>query len=94
MAHVLVHHKVADYAKWKPVFDKHSSIRAQNGSRGGKVFRNVSNPNDLFLLLEWDTLENAQKFSQSENLKEAMQDAGVEGIPEIYFVEEAAVTSK
>jgi hypothetical protein len=36
MAHVLVHHKVEDYDKWKAVFDEHSGARAQNGSKGGK----------------------------------------------------------
>ena len=94
MAHLLVHHKVEDYNKFKPVFDSHASFRSEGGSRGGKIFRSTNDPNELFVLLEWDSLANAQKFAQSDGLKEAMKNAGVVGMPEIYFVEEAATTSK
>ena len=94
MAHFLVHHKVEDYNKFKPVFDAHASLRSANGSRGGKIFRSANDPNELFVLLEWDSLANAQKFAQSDSLKEAMKNAGVVGMPAIYFVEEAASTSK
>ena len=39
-------------------------------------------------------IANAQKFAQSDNLKETMKNAGVIGMPDVYFVEEAAVTEK
>jgi heme-degrading monooxygenase HmoA len=94
MAHLLVHHKVEDYNKFKPVFDAHASFRSEGGSRGGKIFRSTNDPNELFVLLEWDSVQNAQKFAQSDELKEAMQEAGVISMPEVYFIEEAATTSK
>ena len=94
MAHFLVHHKVEDYKTWKLVFDGHSSLRSEAGSQGGKIFRSTNDPNELFVLLEWDSLENAQKFAQSDSIKEAMQKAGVVGIPSVYFVEEVAETTK
>lgn len=94
MTNLLVHHKVEDYGKWKPVFDEHGSFRNESGSNGGRVFRSADNPNELFILFEWDSVENAQKFAQSDSLKEAMQKAGVVGIPEVYFVEEVATTTK
>lgn len=94
MSYILVHHNCEDFAKWKKAFDNHSSIRSQNGSKGGKVFQSANNPNELFVLLEWDSLENLQKFAQSDTLKSAMQDAGVVGVPAIYFFDEAASTVK
>lgn len=93
MVHVLFHIKVEDYNKWKPLFDEHATARSQSGSKGGKVFRSANNPNEIFILLEWDNLENAKKFSQSDKLKEVMKNAGVVGMPEIYFLEEAAKTT-
>ena len=90
MAHLLVHHKVEDYRKWKLAFDEHAAYRSKNGSKGGKVFRSSSDPNEVFVLLEWDSIENAKKFAQSDQTKEVMKDAGVVGMPAIYFVEEAA----
>ena len=94
MAHILIHHKIEDYDKWKPAFDDHASYRAENGSMGGKIFRNADNPNDLFVLLEINSIENAKKFVSSDATKEAMKNAGVVGIPSIYFVEEAADNNK
>jgi hypothetical protein len=61
---------------------------------GGKIFRNADDPNDLFVLLEINSIENAKKFVSSADTKEAMKNAGVVGIPSIYFVEEVAETAK
>jgi heme-degrading monooxygenase HmoA len=88
MANILVHIKVEDYNKWKPVFDGHASFRSEMGSKSGKVLHISDNPNDIFILFEWDSIENAKKFSQSDNLKEAMKNSGVISMPEIYFLEE------
>ena len=93
MTNLLVHHKVEDYNKWKPFFDEHSSFRAQMGSRGGRVFRSADDPNDLFILFEWDNMDNAKKFTGSDNLKGVMKNAGVLGMPDIYFIEEISTTT-
>ena len=88
MVHVLVRHNVEDYSKWISVFNEFSTFRSESGSKGGKVFQSADNPNEVFVLLEWDSLKNAQNFAQSDRLKEGMQEAGVVGKPEIYFIEE------
>ncbi|MCW9066631.1 MAG: hypothetical protein OQJ78_10070 [Ignavibacteriaceae bacterium] len=93
MAHLLVHHEVEDYKKWKTVFDAHALARSASGSKGGKVFQSANNPNEIFILLEWDSIENAQKFGQSENIKEIMKNAGIVGMPAFYFIDESAKTS-
>ena len=61
MAYVLVSHKAEDYNKWKPVYDGHESTRKKSGSRGAHLFRNKDNPNEIVILLEWDSFENAKK---------------------------------
>ena len=94
MAYILVHHKIEDYNKWKPVFDDNAGDRAKHGSTGGKAFRNADEPNDIFVLLEISSVEEGKKFAQSDSLKEAMQKAGVISMPEVYFLEEAFSTKK
>ncbi len=86
MAHILVRQNVEDYAKWKEAFDGDAGFRELNGSRGGYVFQSASDPNEVFILLEWDTMDNLQQFAQSDDLKERMQRAGVTGPPDIYFL--------
>ena len=91
MVHLHVQHKVEDYGKWKAVFDAQAPARKAAGGTGTEyILRNADNPNELVVVLEWDNLDNARQFSQSPELKEAMQNAGVTGMPEILFLESAA----
>ena len=94
MAYILVHHKIEDYNKWKPVFDNDAGNRAKHGSTGGKIFRNADNPNDIFTLLEISSIEKGKEFAQSDSLKEAMKEAGVIGMPNVHILEEAVTTAK
>jgi len=94
MPYVLIRHKIEDYAKWRPEYDEHgASRRKASGCKGTHVFRNSENPNEIVILLEWDELENARQFIQSEDLREAMQRAGVADQPDIYILDDAGRTS-
>ncbi|MBF8267788.1 MAG: hypothetical protein HW388_1296 [Dehalococcoidia bacterium] len=88
MAHVLVRHKVESYAKWRAVFDKQVATRAANGAIGARVFRSGDDPWEVFVLLEWDELEKARKFTKSDELRQAMEQAGVTGQPDVHFLHE------
>jgi heme-degrading monooxygenase HmoA len=94
MPHVLVRHKVKDYATWKGVYDEHGAMRRAAGCQGSVVFRNAANPNEVVVLLEWDKLEKAQQFTQSDELRATMEQAGVADMPDVYFLNEADRTSQ
>ncbi|MCE8425777.1 MAG: hypothetical protein J5U17_08380 [Candidatus Methanoperedens sp.] len=93
MTYLLVRHKVKDYEKWKTLFDEHSATRKTGGSKGGRLFRNADNPDEMVIIFEWDSLEKAKKFAQSEDLKKTMQRAGVIDKPDVYFLEEVEKVS-
>jgi hypothetical protein len=93
MPYVLVRHKVEDYARWRPTYDEHATTRKGYGSKGSRVFRNAQDPNEIVALFEWDDLNNARRFLQSEDLREAMQQAGVVDQPDVYFLDDAGRTS-
>jgi heme-degrading monooxygenase HmoA len=59
-----------------------------NGSRGGRLYRNATDPNELVILFEWDDLDKARTFAPSEDLRQIMQRAGVADRPDLYFLEE------
>jgi heme-degrading monooxygenase HmoA len=86
MPSLLIRHHVADYAAWKAVFDEQELTRRANGSQGGRLFRSSSDPNDVLLLLEWDDLDRARLFADSDDLREAMARAGVTDQPDIWFL--------
>jgi heme-degrading monooxygenase HmoA len=87
MTYILVQQHVEDYDKWKAVFEEHEDRQAA-GSKGGIVFRNADDPTQVTVLLGWDNLENARAFTGSDELRAAMQRAGVVGPPNVYFLEE------
>ena len=86
MPALLIRHHVADYAAWKTVFDDDAPTRRANGSQGGRLFHDASDPNDLLLLLEWDDLDRARLFADSDDLQMAMSRGGVTDRPDIWFL--------
>jgi heme-degrading monooxygenase HmoA len=93
MPYLLVRQNVTDYEQWKSAFDAHSVTRQANGSRGGQLFRNASDPKELVVLLEWDVLENARQFAQSEEWRELMQRAGVIDLSTIFYLKDGEQVS-
>jgi len=89
MAYMLCRLKVEDYVKWKSAFDQAISIRKTAGSKGGYIFRNADDANEVLLLLECDDLGKFRQFMQSPELRDRMQESGVVGPPELCFLEEA-----
>lgn len=82
--------KVEDYARWKSEFDGEDTIamRKAGGEKSYQIFRTVDDPNTLVLLFEWDSLDNLQKYSQSEELRGLMQRSSVTDPGDGYFLEE------
>jgi len=83
MVHVVLSFGVDDYEKWKKVFNEEASLRKSNGSQGGALYRRINDPNRIAVALEWDTVENFQKFIQSDELKQNIQKAGIIGTPNV-----------
>ncbi len=85
--HMLIRHKVSDFAKWKPVYDEHASARQNAGLRELHLLRNTENPNEVILLFSVEDPEKAKAFAASDDLRQAMQKAGVSDKPDVYFLE-------
>jgi len=49
------------------------------------VYQAADNPNDITVTHDFATVEAAHAFVNSEELKSAMQNAGVVGAPTIWF---------
>jgi heme-degrading monooxygenase HmoA len=88
MPSLLIRHHVADYDAWRPNFDEHELTRRANGSQGGRICRSADDPNEVVILLEWDDLERARLFADSDDLREVMNGAGAMNPPDIWFLED------
>jgi quinol monooxygenase YgiN len=89
MVHVMIRHKVTDFSKWKQAFDAHLNQRMGAGETGCRLFHAVDDPRDVTLLCDWDSLEGARRFMTSPDLRRTMKNAGVEGEPEIHYLQDA-----
>jgi hypothetical protein len=93
MPYLLVRHMVKDFGRWKACFDQHAETRRSIGSKGGRLFRNAARPNEVVALFEWEDIELAKQFSQSENLRAVMQEAGVSEPPDIFLLDDIEILS-
>lgn len=88
MAHMLIRHKVKDYTTWKSVCDGAKEARLAGGERSYQILHSDDDPNNLVLLFEWDSLDNARTYLANPELKAAMEVAGVAEPPKAHFLEE------
>ena len=86
MVKVIVRHKVEDYEKWRQGFDAALDFRKSSGEQSFKVFNNVNDKNEVLVYLEWDNMENAKNFMESDDLREKMKEVEVSEKPDIYYV--------
>jgi len=85
MIRLFVRHDVADYDSWRKVYDEFDAVRGPMGVTGDAVFQSVDNPNDVTVWHDFDTLEAAQAFGESPELREAMGRSGVQGQPQVWL---------
>ncbi len=83
---VLIKHTVADYAKWKAVYDADISFRNEAGLHlMGPIARGIENRNIVEIALAMDDIEKAKAFVNNPRLKEVMQKGGVTSAPNINY---------
>jgi hypothetical protein len=59
-AFIITRIQVGDYEAWRPMFDQ-DRPRARENTASQRVFRDVGDPNHVFILLEFASLDDAQE---------------------------------
>lgn len=77
---------IADYAKWRPVFDKHQSLRDKAGLSNVRIYRDTDNPRELIVWSETSDEAKAREAFSGAEMRGAMQEAGVVGPPKIHVI--------
>ena len=85
MATLFFRHTVADYASWRKVYDEFDAVRPSLGVTSQGVYRSEENPNDVTGYHEFNSIEAARTFADSNELKAAMAKGGVVSTPDIWF---------
>ncbi len=83
---MIVRHSVRDFSEFKKAYDSHAPIRVAAGLAEQHVLQDADDPNMVTVILKADDLKRAEEFARSDDLREAVQKAGVVGKPEMYFL--------
>lgn len=86
MTHLLIRHKVADFAKWKASYDTHAGVRQSAGLTELHLLRSSDDPNEVVMLFAAADADKARALATSDDLREAMQKAGVTDKPDVCFL--------
>ncbi|KAB1196077.1 MULTISPECIES: antibiotic biosynthesis monooxygenase [Haloferax] len=63
MAYLHVKSTVDDYDAWKSSFDEYHTLRAEHGGKGYQLFQSADNPNEIVVVIEFDSVENARGWT-------------------------------
>ena len=78
--------KIAGYAKWWPVFDKHKALRDKAGFTNTQIYRQADSANDILIWSDVADVAKAREALAGQEIRSAMQEAGVVGPPKIHVV--------
>lgn len=86
MATLFVRHRVKDFPTWKAAYDEFDAERKTMGVTGHGVYQTDGDPNDVTVYHHFANMHAAKSFAGSARLKDVMKEAGVEGTPDMWFV--------
>lgn len=82
---MMVTHQVKDYVAWKASFDSHKQVRIDANMTDRAIGYEMGNNKKVSVVTAVNDMAKAEAFSTSKELKDRMQEAGVEGPPTIFF---------
>ena len=82
---VMVRSKVKDWDAWKKSFDGHKQARMDAGLTDRVISHSVGDTHNVTLVFAVADMEKAKTFMNSQDLKDKMKEAGVDGPPDIFF---------
>jgi hypothetical protein len=86
MPTVVLQLTIGDYAKWRPVFDKHKPVRDKAGIKNSRVYRNADDPKEVIVWNETSDLAKTREAVGGDEVRKAMQEAGVVGPPKVHVI--------
>jgi heme-degrading monooxygenase HmoA len=71
-------HRVADYDAWRRAYDRVPDVQRERGVTGQAVYRAEGDPNNVLVMQEFRSSQEAHSFVENPQFREVMQYAGVD----------------
>jgi hypothetical protein len=78
MTTTFVRHRVADYDAWRQVYDSVGEIQRAGGVTSDAVYRSDDDPNNVLVMHQFGSADEAHAFFENPELRQAMLDGGVD----------------
>jgi hypothetical protein len=93
MALLIIEHVVGDYETFEKVFLDDEARRRRLGSKGARVYRVAGDPNNVRVVLEFETADQARRHAEGLELHEAIKWAtGNVSMPSFVVLEQVMTT--
>ena len=80
---IIIKRKLKDYASWKKVVSDLDGLRKEYGSKGMTVYRNAKDPNEVYLVFDWDDGKPYTNYLDLPEVKKALADTGTTEVIEV-----------
>jgi quinol monooxygenase YgiN len=77
MATVFRRVRVADYDRFREVYDAGTTAREAGGMHNEQMFRNPKDPNDILIMTTVDNIEQAKAYGQSDEVRQCQRASGL-----------------
>lgn len=83
---LFIAHTVKDYDTWKAAFELAEPVREKHGIKTLSVYREENDSSLALVYTNVDHLENAKEYITSQDLQMSMENAGVVGAMDLYWM--------
>jgi heme-degrading monooxygenase HmoA len=90
MATVITRRKLEpnSFEGWKARFEEGATARKNAGCRGVRRFRGAADPDEVIVIMDWDSHENARKFIEANVRAMIERNPGTPPVMQTVYVEE------
>jgi len=78
MVTLLIHHRVADYEAWRPIYDEVTAGPMGERVRSHRLWRGLDDPQLVVIVETYDSREDAEWSINHPDLPAVLAEAGVE----------------
>ena len=80
---IIVKRNLVDYDSWKAMVSEGNEVRKEKGSRGVEVYRSKNDPNEVYLIFDWDDAKTYQEYFDLPDVKKALDNSGTTSVIEV-----------
>ena len=80
---IIVKRNLKDFDSWKKMVSDMDNVRKEYGSQGGTVYRNAADPNEVYLVFDWDDNKPYTSYFNRPDVQKALADSGSTEIIEV-----------